>query len=265
MAQTRLAEFGTIDQTADAGYFIRFLDAAGTEASFRAYKDRLSERLDLRPGVRVLDVGCGTGDDARAMARGGGWVVGIDNSQAMIDEARRRSADSGLPVDFQVADALALPFAADSFDGCRADRSLMHVPDTRRALAEMLRVTRPGGRLAVYEVDFGTLVIDADDRTLARKVVNAWSDSVRNGWLGRHIPAIIRDLGLRDLEVLPHTLMLTPELSLPLLGSATVERAVADGLLSADEGRTWLQHLAELQRHGRFFSSLTGFLVFGRK
>jgi ubiquinone/menaquinone biosynthesis C-methylase UbiE len=268
MTRTTLAEFGSIDRTADPEHFIRFLDAACAEASFRAYKELLSARLDLREGSRILDVGCGTGDDARAMARlvgSTGLVIGLDNSTAMIDEARRRAAGAGLPVEFRVGDALALPFEADYFDGCRADRSLMHVPDVRQALAEMARVTRPDSRLAVYEVDFGTLVIDADDRALARKIADTWNDSLRDGWLGRRIPALLREVGLRDIEVLPHTLILSPVLALPILGAATVERAVTQGSVTPGEGQTWLTHLDDLQRQGRFFSTLGGFLVFARK
>jgi ubiquinone/menaquinone biosynthesis C-methylase UbiE len=268
MDKANLAEFGRIDQTGDAAPFIRFLDEASAEASFQAYKRRLLELLDVQPGRRVLDVGCGPGDDAREMARivgPRGRVVGVDNSQAMVAEARRRTEESGLPVEFQVADALALPFAADAFDACRADRSLMHVPDPRRALAEMARVLRPGGRLAVYEVDFETVVLDVDERTPVRTVIRAWCDGLRDGWLGRRVPRLLRELGLKETGVWPHTLMLTPALARPLLGPATVERAVVQGLLSEDAGRAWLQRLDELERSDRFFCTLTGFLTAGRK
>src|SRR5262249_45742388 len=180
-------------------------------------------------------------------------------------EAGRRADGAGLPVEFQVADALGLPFADDSFDACRADRSLMHVPDPRRALAEMARVLRRGGRLAVYEVDFETVVLDVDERALMRTVIRAWCDGLRDGWLGRRVPRLLREVGLKETMAWPHTLTLTPALARPLLGPATVERAVAQGMLTADEGRAWLQRLDELERSGRFFCTLTGFLTAGRK
>ena len=63
----------------------------------------------------------------------------------------------------------------------------------------------------------------------------------------------------------PHTLLLTPQLSLLLLGSGTVERAVELGIVTRAEGQAWLAHMEALQREGRFFSTLTGFLVAGRK
>src|SRR5262249_41676781 len=174
MEQTRLTDFGRIDQTADPAPFIHFLDAACAEASFKAYKRQLAERLGLPGELAILDIGCGTGDDVREMAQfvsGRGRVVGVDNSQVMIAEARKRTAGGGLPVEFYLADALALPFEANTFDGCQADRSLMHVPDSRRALAEMVRVTRPGGCVGVFEVDFGTVVLDTPERSLFDRVL----------------------------------------------------------------------------------------------
>jgi SAM-dependent methyltransferase len=268
MEQARLSEFGRIDRTAGPGCFIRFLDDACATESFQEYKRRLGELLGLGEGQHVLDVGCGTGDDAREMARalgGRGRVVGVDNSRAMVAEARRRAEGQGLPVEFVVGDARALPLPAESFDGCRADRSLMHVPGPRQALREILRVTRPGGRVAVYEVDFETLVIDAEDRALARKVVRAWCDGLGDAWLGRRIPGLLRELGLHDVTVTPHTLTLSPTLAAPLLGPATVESAVQQGALTQAEGRAWLDHLEGLERTGRFFSTLTGYLVAGGK
>jgi ubiquinone/menaquinone biosynthesis C-methylase UbiE len=268
MEQTRLMEFGKIDQTADPAYFIRFLDAACAETSFQIYKRRMIDLLGLPGNQTILDVGCGTGDDARQMAQfigGQGRIVGVDNSQAMLAEARQRAAGQNLPVEFQIGDAQALPFDADTFDGCRADRSLMHVPDTRKALSEMLRVAKPGGRIVVYEVDFETLVIDAVDRALTRRILHTWCDSFPDGWLGRRIPGLLRDLGLQDLTIVPHTLVLTPALALPLLGAATVDKAVKGNSITPAEGQAWLEQLDRLQHTGHFFSTLTGFLVAGRK
>src|SRR5262249_42877911 len=202
MSTTDLAQFGKIDQTGDPDHFVRFLDAACAEESFRAYKSQLTEWMKLETGGRYLDVGCGTGDDVRemALASSGSVAVGVDNSEAMIEEARRRGTPPN--AEFHVAEATALPFADGSFPASRADRSLMHVPDARKALAEMARVTR--GPVVVFEVDFETATIDVPDRALARKVIHTWCDGFRDGWLGRRMPALFAEMGLTQIQVVPH-------------------------------------------------------------
>ena len=265
---TKLFGFTAVDQTGDAAFFIRFLDEAGGEPSVQAYNRHRFTLLDARPGRSILEIGCGTGDDARTLAalvRPDGEVIAVDSSDAMLVEARRRSEGSALPVRFERGDALHLDFADASFGGCRCDRTFMHLEDPRRALREMVRVTRPGGRVVVYEVDFETVVIDAPDRTTARKVVNAWCDGFRDGWLGRRIPRLFHDAGLRDVAVSAETLHLTYGLAAPMVGPATVDRAVAAGALTAEEAEGWLRWFAETAEVGRLFCTLTGFLVAGTK
>lgn len=90
-----LARFGDVDTTGDPEFFIRYVDQVSALPSVRDRKQQILERLEVSEGHRVLDVGCGTGDDVRAIARlvrGSGWVVGVDNSRAMVAEATRRSA-----------------------------------------------------------------------------------------------------------------------------------------------------------------------------
>ncbi len=104
-------------------------------------------------GMRVLDVACGTGSLARlAACRVGadGRVVGVDASGGMLARARERS--EGTLVAYQVADALALPFADASFDAATIGFGLRNLADYRRGLAEMRRVVRPGGRVVVLEI-----------------------------------------------------------------------------------------------------------------
>lgn len=268
MSQHQLVSFGRIDQTADAKYFIQFLDTASAEASFQAYKKRTAELLEPAPGKVLLEVACGTGDDARALAQRvvpGGRVVALDNSAAMVAEARQRTAATELPIEFHVGDAMNLPFADATFAGVRCDRSFMHVPDPRRVLAEMVRVAWPGAPVVVYEVDFETVTIDAPDRALARQVVNAWTDGFRNGWLGRYIPGLFHEAGLADVRIEPHVLRLNEALVREVVGPKTVARAQDTGVLTPDQAAVWLAYLDGALAFGRFFSTLTGFLVAGRK
>ena len=109
----------------------------------------------LPRGGTALDVATGTGDLALALARvagPGGCVVGIDFAEAMLEVARRKAHQRGVTVDFRHADALDLPFPTASFDAVTIGFGLRNVSDIPRALAEMARVLRPGGRLACLEV-----------------------------------------------------------------------------------------------------------------
>jgi demethylmenaquinone methyltransferase/2-methoxy-6-polyprenyl-1,4-benzoquinol methylase len=102
----------------------------------------------VRPGDRVLDVCCGTGDVAVAALRAGGRVTGLDFSEPMLERARRKSAG----VEWVQGDALALPFADGSFDSATAGFGVRNLDDLERGLAELRRVLRTGGRVAILEI-----------------------------------------------------------------------------------------------------------------
>lgn len=116
-------------------------------ALFLPWAERLTKLANPRPGERVLDVACGTGALARAVARrvGPGAVVGVDVNEAMLDVARRRAPD----ILWRQGRAEALPFDAGSFDVVTCQFGLMFFEDRRGAVREMSRVLRPGGRLVV--------------------------------------------------------------------------------------------------------------------
>jgi ubiquinone/menaquinone biosynthesis C-methylase UbiE len=125
---------------------------AWTSAAF-AYKEASFARIPCA-ARRVLDLGCGTGDDVLALAERLGpeaRVIGIDTDLELVDEAWRRARNVALNVSFAVSDAHALAFAPDTFDAVRADRLFSHVGDELRVLSEIWRVLRPGGRLILHE------------------------------------------------------------------------------------------------------------------
>ncbi len=102
----------------------------------------------VRSGDRVLDACCGTGDLALAARDAGGTVTGLDFSERMLERARRKSAE----VEWLQGDALALPFSDGSFDAATVGFGVRNLDDLERGLAELRRVLRPGGRLAILEI-----------------------------------------------------------------------------------------------------------------
>ncbi len=113
----------------------------------RRWRDATAAAV-VRPGDRVLDACCGTGDLAIAAAKAGGKVTGLDFSEPMLERARRKSDE----VEWLEGDALGLPFADGSFDVVTIGFGLRNLSNVERGLEELRRVLRPGGRLAILEI-----------------------------------------------------------------------------------------------------------------
>lgn len=138
------------------GYWHDETDPSSLEEATDRLTDLVVERLAPGPGQRLLDVGCGTGKPALRVASRGARVTGVSISQREVALARARVAAAGRSdlfdrVDFQVADAMALPFPDASFDGVWAVESLTHMSDRAAALSEAMRTLRPGGRLVICD------------------------------------------------------------------------------------------------------------------
>jgi ubiquinone/menaquinone biosynthesis C-methylase UbiE len=127
----------------------------------------LCESVPVLAGDRVLDVATASGNTAMAAARRRAHVTGIDITPALLDRARLRASAEGLAIDFRSGDATALEFKDASFDVVMSTFGAIFAPDPERTAAEMARVCRPGGKIAMAnwtpEGMFGKLF-----RTLAR-------------------------------------------------------------------------------------------------
>lgn len=261
----------SVDGDADPYHYVRLMDMirGGREddpAQYRAVFDS----LEVRDGDRVLDVGCGTGGGVRALAKrfpGLGAAVGVDKSETMVAEARARTtAAERARVEFVAADAHELPFPEGSFDSAYSLRVFEIIGDPRRALSEMARVLRPGGRVVINGPDMDAWTIDAADRGVTRKVLHHACDFETNGWVGRQLPAWCKELGLADIQVAPVGICITEfEPVYDLCLRAFAERATAAGVVTEEEVARWVEDLRERDRTGHFFSSQMLFRVCARK
>ncbi len=131
------------------------MNSAMTAGLHHQWRQRAVERAEVGPGANALDVCCGTGDLALELRRQigpDGRVVGCDFSEPMLELARRKSGDEGLPVEFGWADALDLPYGDASFDAVTIGFGARNLADLDRGLGEMTRMLKPGGRLVILEI-----------------------------------------------------------------------------------------------------------------
>ena len=109
----------------------------------------LARAADVHSGQRVLDVAAGSGNTALAAARRGARVTATDLVPGLLETASRRAAAEGLELDVQLADAQELPFEDGTFDVVMSSFGAMYAPDQQRTASELIRVCRPGGRIAM--------------------------------------------------------------------------------------------------------------------
>lgn len=130
------------------------LNSVMTAGLHHHWRERATDDAELKPGDAVLDLCCGTGDLSLELARRvpDGYVVGCDFSEPMLDLAREKAADRGVPVRFEWADALNLPYDDGCFDAVAVGFAVRNLSDLDRGLIEMNRVLAPGGRLVILEI-----------------------------------------------------------------------------------------------------------------
>jgi demethylmenaquinone methyltransferase/2-methoxy-6-polyprenyl-1,4-benzoquinol methylase len=131
------------------------MNTAMTAGLHHRWRERAADRAELAPGDAALDVCCGTGDLALALARRvgpEGSVVGCDFAERMLDLAREKAAARGSAARFEWADALELPYPDESFDAATVGFGVRNLADLQRGIEEMARVLRPGGRLVILEI-----------------------------------------------------------------------------------------------------------------
>jgi ubiquinone/menaquinone biosynthesis C-methylase UbiE len=255
-----------VDRTENPRFFVDLLDATRARLLERARKSPIQffAPLALRPGLNVLDVGCGTGDFLRLLAPivSRGKAVGLDVSETMIAEAVQRSAENFKNLSFQAGSALELPFQAGSFDRVLATQVLLHIPDPWIALEEMKRVLAPSGLICVSEIDWGTMVVQSSDNELGRRFSDLACRELRNGLIIRELPGQLRELGFNHILILPEVEVAQDlDAFYTWFVEPSVKHFTRIGAFSDAEADALLTDIKERARRGRYFSSRTYYTV----
>jgi ubiquinone/menaquinone biosynthesis C-methylase UbiE len=228
------------------------------------------EALDLKPGEHVLDVGPGPGLLLQELARrvgAGGRAVGVDLSEPMLELARRRCADLSC-VELEIADAAALPFEPDSFDAIVSTQVYEYVADIPTAFGKLFEITRPGGRVAILDTDYDSLVVFSEDEGRQARVLEAWDAHFVHRGLPRILGPELRRAGfkIRSTTAIPivNTTWDADEFSFHLVPMMSGFAAGAGGV-SKEDAKGWLAEMRQLGSEGRYFFSLNRYLVMADK
>jgi SAM-dependent methyltransferase len=212
----------------------QMLELRAADPGQKAMREAYWSDVEFPAGARVLEVGCGPGPVTRALAAwpGVGEVIGVDPSPLFVAKARELAA--GLPgVGFEVGDAICLPFDDCSFDVVVFHTTLCHIPGPQRALAEAMRVLRPGGTLAVFDGDYSTTTVALSDGDPLQSCVTAVLDGlVHDRRLVRRLPKLALEGGFDGVRLRGHSYVEAPSSSGYML--ALIARG-ADGLAARGE------------------------------
>ena len=243
--------FQTLEEADDetVASIVERLEMRGRDVEFVAMRDRYVERLQLGRKAQVLELGCGTGVVARAIAaspRFEGRVVGSDYSSALIDAAERFAVRDGVDdrTQFVVEDAQRTEQPDSHFDAVLLHTLVSHIPDPAATVGEAARSVKPGHPVAVFDGDYSSLAIftghDGDD-AVVEAILHA---VVANPTVMRTMPTLLGNAGLRVVDLEASTRIETGELVFfRSLAEAYLPIAVRADLVDESLARDWQQAL----------------------
>jgi ubiquinone/menaquinone biosynthesis C-methylase UbiE len=250
-----MPEIGEFTQPdSSPAFFIDFLDFLDRQAGITQLRHEVAKRLHLEAGQKVLDVGCGIGGATFSLAEvtgPSGLVAGVDVSSALIEVANKRIGTRA-GIEFRVGDASQIPYPNGFFDAARSERVFLYLPDRLQALREMKRVVRTGGRVCIIDTDLDSMAIYSTAPALTRKLTSLVADSMPNATSARDLPALVRQVGLRELETATFAVTTPYEFMLRVM-AAPLRKAVENGVVAEEEVDGWLSEQAALHASGNFF------------
>lgn len=253
-----MSNFSDVDASGAVASLASYLSATDSFlAAMKSYMTEAAAGLVPLGGV-VADIGCGLGYDLERLAARGLLPIGVDASAHLLDRARTGSA-----APLVRADAARLPFLSGALDGCRIERTLQHVTDPSAVLAEVVRVLRPGGFIAVFDADFETFRVDSE--VVPDGSVPARLHRVRHPRIGSEVAALLEVVDCRVRDVVTESSRSYRLDDLPLNAERLVRRAVVEGSLDPRVADLWLIEQCARTGDGTFRAQWDKILVVATK
>jgi len=266
--------FGRTDKLDDnmlAALVTRF-EARGKNPRFAKMLGDYLDAMSIDRTARVLDIGCGTGLAARAVARRddfSGHVTGVDLSPYLVAAARRLATEEKLAehLEFLAGDARTLNFVDGSFDAVIAHTLLSHVEDPLAVLMEAARVVRPGGMVGVFDGDYASLTFDHADPVKGKAYDEALiSALVTNPRVMRQLPRLLRAAGL---ELVTSASYVLSEIGKANFWASAIDAyrklVVKAGMMTEQEANAWATALHGDSDTGIFFGSSNYYAYVARR
>jgi ubiquinone/menaquinone biosynthesis C-methylase UbiE len=252
-----------------ADELVWFLCEADRLPGIRAIQKAMRRCFDLRPGTHLLDAGCGIGLEAARLAseHPAVSVTGLDRNAELLRVARRDRDPQPANLSWLEADLVELDLPDACFDIVRTERVLMYLPDPEldRVVDELVRLLRPGGRLVLFELDYGAAILPAGSHgdAVVRRVNELLDDSVPQPRAGRRIPAMLSDRGLIDTDAQPFSFAVNEPIWLRIVHD-TLTASARGGETLDPSVRSWLDEQSEAAARGAFLGAFTGILTTAR-
>jgi len=230
---------------------------------------KINAALALQAGEAILDVGSGPGNqifELSSIVGPGGRVQGVDPAESAIAIASRRC--SGLSnVYFELGDAAQLPFEDETFDAVMSSQVFEYLDDVGRALEEMHRVLRPGGRVLIHDTDWGALLWRSSDPQRMAHIMEVWDGHLAHPNLPQTLAPKLRDAGFSEISVQPIVQVeneFDPGSVSGVLMKFVVGYVETQGI-SASQANAWKEDLENLGATDDYFFSSNEYMFTGRK
>ena len=226
-------------------------------------------KLSVKSGEKILDVGCGVGFLSYEIALqtgDSGRVSGIDQNSEMIRHANKR-CENLRNTEFSEAIANDLPFPEESFDAACCTQVLLYVNDVAQVISGIKRVLKPAGRIIIVETDWRGVVMNSDDDSITRKIFSAWDAAVPSPNLPVRLAPLLVENGFCNINVEPIPILNTEytqsQFSHGMMNWIT-RNALKKVVITKEQSQKWLDDLDEKGESGNYFFCVNRFLFSGQ-